>query len=89
MPQELHEQVPVDEGSADTAMGVLILTKAGYEADDILGNDRETLCGGGRGGFLSYQEIVICCSLQIRTLRFGCRVLRKVRRRYATITRRM
>ncbi len=34
-----------------TAMGVPILTKAGYEADDILGNDRETLCGGGRGGF--------------------------------------
>ena len=85
MPQELHEQVPVMK-EVLTAMGVPILTKAGYEADDILGTIAKR-CAAWR--FLSYQEIVICCSLQIRTLRFGCRVLRKVRRRYATITRRM
>ena len=36
MPQELHEQVPVMK-EVLTAMGVPILTKAGYEADDILG----------------------------------------------------
>ena len=85
MPQELHEQVPVMK-EVLTAMGVPILTKAGYEADDILG----TIAVRRRAWrFLSYQEIVTCCSLQIRTLRFGCRVLRKVRRRYATITRRM
>lgn len=38
MPQELHEQVPVMK-EVLTAMGVPILTKAGYEADDILGTD--------------------------------------------------
>lgn len=87
MPQELHEQVPVMK-EVLTAMGVPILTKAGYEADDILGTIAKR-CAAEAWRFLSYQEIVTCCSLQIRTLRFGCRVLRKVRRRYATITRRM
>lgn len=36
MPQELREQVPVIK-EVLTAMGVPILSKAGYEADDILG----------------------------------------------------
>lgn len=36
MPQELHEQVPIIK-EVLTAMGVPILSKAGYEADDILG----------------------------------------------------
>lgn len=36
MPQELHEQVPVMK-EVLTAMGIPILTKEGYEADDILG----------------------------------------------------
>lgn len=36
MPQELHEQVPVIK-EVLTSMGIPILTKEGYEADDILG----------------------------------------------------
>ena len=36
MPQELHEQVPVMKQVLE-AMGVLIVEKAGLEADDILG----------------------------------------------------
>ncbi len=36
MPQELHEQVPIIKDVLK-AMGVPILTKAGFEADDILG----------------------------------------------------
>ncbi len=36
MPQELHEQVPLMK-EALHAMGVPILTKEGYEADDVLG----------------------------------------------------
>lgn len=36
MPEELHEQVPVIK-EVLTAMGIPILTKSGYEADDILG----------------------------------------------------
>lgn len=36
MPQELHEQVPLMK-EVLTAMGIPILEKAGYEADDILG----------------------------------------------------
>lgn len=36
MPQELHEQVPVMK-EVLTAMGIEIVEKAGYEADDILG----------------------------------------------------
>ena len=36
MPQELHEQVPLMK-EVLTAMGIPILTKAGFEADDILG----------------------------------------------------
>ena len=38
MPQELHEQVPLMQEGAFTAMGVPILTMARLrEADDILG----------------------------------------------------
>ena len=69
-----------------TAMGVLIPTKAGYEADDILGTIAKR-CAAEGGGFI-VSEIVTCRSLQIRTLRFGCRVLRKVMTEM-TITRRM
>lgn len=36
MPEELHEQVPVIK-EVLTSMGVLIMSKEGYEADDILG----------------------------------------------------
>lgn len=36
MPQELHEQVPLMK-EVLAAMGIPILTKAGFEADDILG----------------------------------------------------
>ncbi|MBE5972540.1 MAG: DNA polymerase I [Lachnoclostridium sp.] len=36
MPQELHEQVPLMK-EALCAMGIPILTKEGYEADDVLG----------------------------------------------------
>ncbi len=36
MPEELHEQVPVIK-EVLTAMGIEIVEKAGYEADDILG----------------------------------------------------
>lgn len=36
MPEELHEQVPVMK-EVLTAMGIQIVEKAGYEADDILG----------------------------------------------------
>ena len=36
MPQELHEQVPVLKEALHT-MGIPIVTKEGYEADDILG----------------------------------------------------
>ena len=36
MPQELHEQVPVLK-EVLTSMGIPIITKEGYEADDILG----------------------------------------------------
>ena len=36
MPEELHEQVPVIK-EVLTAMNIPILTKSGYEADDILG----------------------------------------------------
>ncbi len=36
MPEELHEQVPVLK-EVLTAMGIQIVEKAGYEADDILG----------------------------------------------------
>lgn len=36
MPEELHEQVPLMK-EALAAMGIPILTKEGYEADDILG----------------------------------------------------
>ena len=36
MPQELHEQVPVMKEVLES-MGIPILTKPGYEADDILG----------------------------------------------------
>lgn len=36
MPQELHEQVPVIQEMLQ-AMGVPLLTKEGYEADDLLG----------------------------------------------------
>ncbi len=36
MPEELHEQVPLIKEIL-AAMGILILTKEGYEADDILG----------------------------------------------------
>lgn len=36
MPAELHEQVPLMK-EALTAMGIPILTKEGYEADDVLG----------------------------------------------------
>ena len=36
MPEELHEQVPLMK-EVLTAMGVPILTKEGYEADDLLG----------------------------------------------------
>ena len=36
MPQELHEQVPVMK-EVLTAMGVPIVERAGYEADDIIG----------------------------------------------------
>lgn len=36
MPQELHEQVPVMK-EVLSAMGIQIVEKAGYEADDILG----------------------------------------------------
>ena len=36
MPQELHEQVPVLK-EVLTSMGIPILTKEGYEADDVLG----------------------------------------------------
>lgn len=36
MPEELHEQVPVMK-EVLTAMGIEIVEKAGYEADDILG----------------------------------------------------
>lgn len=36
MPEELHEQVPLIQQML-TAMGIPILTKVGYESDDILG----------------------------------------------------
>ena len=36
MPQELHEQVPVLKEVLQT-MGIPIVTKEGYEADDIIG----------------------------------------------------
>ena len=36
MPEELHEQVPVIK-EVLTAMNIPILTKSGFEADDILG----------------------------------------------------
>ena len=36
MPQELHEQVPLIRELLQ-AMGVLIMEKPGFEADDILG----------------------------------------------------
>lgn len=36
MPEELHEQVPVIK-EVLASMGIPILTRPGYEADDILG----------------------------------------------------
>ena len=50
MPQELREQVPVIQ-EVLAAMDIEIVTKEGYEADDILG----TLGRGGRDG--SYDRI--------------------------------
>lgn len=46
MPEELYEQVPVMK-EALTAMGIPILTKAGYEADDILGTIAKRAAGEG------------------------------------------
>ena len=79
MPQELHEQVPVMK-EVLTAMGM---------RQTIFWERSRNAVRRRAWRFPSYREIVTCCSLQIRTLRSGCRVLRKVRRRYATITRRM
>ena len=87
MPQELHEQVPVMK-EVLTAMACRFLPRRGMRQTIFWERSRNAVRRRA-WRFLSYQEIVTCCSLQIRTLRFGCRVLRKVRRRYATITRRM
>lgn len=87
MPQELHEQVPVMK-EVLTAMGVPILTKAGYEADDILGTIAKRCAAEG-------VEVSIVSGdrdlLQLADTHIKIRMRRssKVRRRYATITRRM
>ncbi|MFR5602393.1 MAG: 5'-3' exonuclease H3TH domain-containing protein, partial [Lachnospiraceae bacterium] len=46
MPQELHEQVPLMK-EVLTSMGIPILSKAGYEADDILGTIAKRCAGEG------------------------------------------
>lgn len=46
MPEELHEQVPIIK-EVLAAMGIPILTKAGYEADDILGTVAKRCAGKG------------------------------------------
>lgn len=46
MPQELHEQVPVMK-EVLSSMGIPILTKPGYEADDILGTVAKRCAAAG------------------------------------------
>lgn len=46
MPEELHEQVPVIK-EVLASMGIPILTKSGYEADDILGTIAKRCAGEG------------------------------------------
>lgn len=46
MPEELHEQVPVIK-EVLSSMGIPILTKPGYEADDILGTIAKRCAGEG------------------------------------------
>ena len=48
MPGELREQVPVMKDVLE-AMGVNIVSKEGYEADDILGNPGQKKRGPGNG----------------------------------------
>ena len=60
MPEELREQVPVMK-EVLTAMGIPILSKEGYEADDIIG----LLSRRGRRPGLRYRwspATGICCS---------------------------
>ena len=65
MPEELREQVPLIKEML-TAMGVNVVTKEGYEADDILGTlARKSEAAGMDATILSGDEI--CFSLrQIR-----------------------
>ena len=68
MPQELHEQVPVLK-EVLRAMGIPIVTKEGYEADDILGTlsrmgeekgyDVTVICGVGDLLHLSTDKVKI------------------------------
>ncbi len=46
MPEELHEQVPLMK-EVLAAMGIPILTKEGYEADDVLGTAAKKAQAGG------------------------------------------
>lgn len=65
MPQELREQVPVIQ-EVLAAMDIEIVTKEGYEADDILGTlGRKCEAEGWK--LRSYPETATCCSLQRTT----------------------
>lgn len=50
MPQELREQVPVIQ-EVLAAMDIEIVTKEGYEADDILGTPLPQMRGGRDGSY--------------------------------------
>ena len=66
MPEELREQVPLIKEML-TAMGVNVVTKEGYEADDILGNSGQEKAKRQEWMRQSFLVTEICFSLrQIR-----------------------
>ena len=55
MPAELREQVPIMKDVL-TAMGVTILSKEGYEADDLLGTVAKKKRGKGNGRYGAFRR---------------------------------
>ena len=87
MPQELHEQVPLMQ-EVLTAMGVPILTMAGYEADDILGTVAKRCQAEGEEVSV-YRVTGISYSLRIPTSRSAFPRPAAAQRRSTIIIRRM
>lgn len=71
MPEELHEQVPVIK-EVLASMGIPILTRPGYEADDILGTIAKRCAAQGvEVSVVSGDRIF--CNWRMRKLRSACR----------------